>query len=131
MPTFPQSKLYPAISNKQNGDEEPSSTQHTVIEGGNNLNRRLNIDEENEGDRHNYHDEQSLNSIGCLNPTVSHDRHLQSMKFPLQTLAPKHLDFHRQTMQLRRIDKALPAVDINSVPLRRLPYQPQHKRYNN
>lgn len=119
-PTNLLSDLDRSTSNERSG-EQLTSTKANDTE--NNLNRRLNIDGDNDDDD---------DLIGCINSVVS----LQG-KLPNIQSRPKFnqnaSNFHRRLSPLRRTNggKDMQLQKIYSVPLRRLPYQLHRKKNKN
>lgn len=111
----PTNNLYDpdkSTSIEENSGEEQFSTDDANDD--NNLNRRLNIDD---------NDDLSLKLFGCNNTVLS-----RTGKLPKIESQPQ-LRSHRQHSQLRQTN--IGQHEINSIPLRRLQYQPHRKRYNN
>lgn len=118
-PTNLLSDLDKSTSNEQSG-EEPSSTTANETKQDINLNRRLNIDDE----------EPSSSLFGCNSSVLSRQPNSQTR----QELNQNHLYFHRQlSSPLRRSngEKIMQQHEMNSIPLRRLPYQLHRKRNKN
>ncbi len=127
MLNFSQLKLNPAslvtktessTSNEQNIDDKPSSTESNQAYDDSHLNRRSNIGDD-------YDDEPLLKLFGCNNSAIPRAGNNQ-MDDSHQYIHQNHLNFHRQHSQLRRTNKGQ-HDEINSIPLRRLPYHPNQK----
>lgn len=104
-------------SDNQDSDEEPSSTDANEVNDENHLNRRLNMDD---------NDDNSL--FDCNNSVISRTGKLQKIESS-QRLRPTRLNFQPQHSQLRRTN--FKQQEINPILLRRLPYKPHRKTYNN
>lgn len=113
----PTNNLYDpdkSTSIEESSGEEQFSTEANEANDDNNLNRRLNIDD---------NDDLSLKLFGCNNTVLS-----RTGKLPKFESQPQ-LRSHRQHSQLGRNNTG--QHEINSIPLRRLQYQSHRKRYNN
>lgn len=108
----------PSSNEESSSNEEASSTEMNDTKNENNLNRRVNID----GDP-------SPNLFECNNSVSSRTGIISNT----QQLNQKNLKVQPQISQFRRTNtgKNMSHREINSIPLRRLPYHPHQTMKDN